>query len=301
MITTLRAMPDSRIRWWKLLIIGSVLALVGGCGALRVAYSTGPTLVWWQVDGWLDTDRSQATAVRGAIDRWFAWHRSTQITPTVALLAEAREQVMQPTTPEAVCRFTTRAQALLEPAMARAIDEAADLLPLLTEANLKAMEAKGAEDRAEDREKFLQDDPAARRSEQLERAKRRFERLYGRLAEPQLAVLREGLAELPLDPERWLAEREQRQRQNLATLRRLQAERAPREQRVAALQAMLGQSMQSADPARRAQQQRLAEANCAMAARVHNATTPQQRAKARDTLKAWEDDLSSLRAASGSA
>jgi hypothetical protein len=277
MITTLRAMPDSRIRWWKLLIIGSVLALVGGCGALRVAYSTGPTLVWWQVDGWLDTDRSQATAVRGAIDRWFAWHRSTQISPTVALLAEVREQVMQPTTPEAVCRLSTRAQALLEPAMARAIDEAAELLPLLTEANLKAMETKGAEDRAEDREKFLQDDPAARRSEQLERAKRRFERLYGRLAEPQLAVLREGLAELPLDPERWLAEREQRQRQTL------------------------GQSMQSADPARRAQQQRLAEANCALAARVHNAATPQQRAKARDTLKAWEDDLRSLRAASGSA
>jgi hypothetical protein len=34
---------------------------------------------------------------------------------------------------------------------------------------------------------------------------------------------------------------------------------------------------------------------------VHNAATPQQRAKARDTLKAWEDDLRSLRAASGSA
>jgi hypothetical protein len=59
--------------------------------------------------------------------------------------------------------------------------------------------------------------------------------------------------------------------------------------------------MQSADPARRAQQQRLAEANCALAARVHNAATPQQRAKAHDTLKAWEDDLRSLRAASGSA
>lgn len=256
--------------------------------------------MWWQVDGWLDTDRGQATQVRGAIDRWFAWHRSTQITPTVALLAEAREQMLQPTTPEAVCRLNARARSLLEPATARAIDEAADLLPLMTEANLKAMETKGAEDRAEDREKFLQADPAARRTEQLDRARKRFERLYGRLAEPQLAVLREGLAELPLDPERWLAEREQRQRQTLATLRRLQAERAPRDERVAALGAMLGQSMQSADPARRAQQQRLTEANCALVARVHNAATPQQRAKARDTLKAWEDDLRSLQTAPAS-
>ncbi len=289
-------MPDSRIRWWKLLIIGSVLAVAAGCSALRVAYSSAPTLAWWQIDGWLDTDRSQAPAVRAAIDRSFAWHRSTQIAPTVALLAEVREQVLQPTTPEAVCRLAGRAQALLEPVAARALEEAAELLPLLTEANLKAMEAKGAEELAKDREEFLQADPAERSAERLDRARKRFERLYGRLAEPQLVVLRAGLAEMPLDPERWLAEREQRQRQLIAALRKLKAEPLPREQRLAALRTLLEGSMASTDPARRAQQQRLTEANCALAARVHNAASPQQRAKARDMLKGWEDDLRSLQA-----
>ncbi len=287
-------MPDSRIRWWKLLIIGSVLAVAAGCSALRVAYSSGPTLAWWQIDRWLDTDRNQAPAVRAAIDRWFAWHRATQIVPTAALLAEVREQVMQPTTPEAVCRFGERAQALFEPAAARAMEEAAELLPLLTEANLKAIEAQGAETLAKDREEYLQADPAERRREQLDRARKRFERLYGRLAEPQLAVLREGLAAMPLDPERWLAEREQRQRQVVATLRRLQAEKPPREQRLAALRTLLDNSTATTDPARRAQQQRLTEANCALAAKLHNATSAAQREKARINLQAWIDDLRSL-------
>jgi len=139
------------LRWWKLLIIGSVLALAVGCSTLRVAYSSGPTLAWWQVDGWVDADRNQAPVVRAAIDRWFAWHRSTQLAPTAALLADARAQMMQPLSAEAVCRFNERLQALTRPAVARAMEEEADLVPLLTEANYRAMEAKGAAELAEDR------------------------------------------------------------------------------------------------------------------------------------------------------
>ena len=296
MITTFKPMPDSRIRWWKLLIIGSVLLVAAGCSALRVAYSNGPTLAWWQLDGWVDADRSQAPAVRAAIDRWFAWHRSTQLAPTAALLAEARAQVMQPVTPEALCRFNERVQTLTQPAIGRALEEAADLLPLLTEANFKAMETKAADERADDRERFLQSDPAERRAEALERARKRFERLYGRLGEPQLAVLRDGLAELPLAPERWLADRERRQREMLALLRRLQAERAPREQRIAALRAIAAEGLQPADPERLARQRKLVEANCALAARLHNSTTTAQRERARANFLAWETDLRAVMA-----
>lgn len=289
-------MPESRLRWWKLLIIGSVLLVAAGCSALRVAYSNGPTLAWWQLDGWVDADRNQAPAVRAAIDRWFAWHRGTQLAPTAALLAEARAQLAQPLSGEAVCRFNDRLQALAQPAVARALEEAADLVPLLTEANFKAMEAKAAAELAEDREEFLQSNPAERRTQALERARKRFERLYGKLAEPQLAVLRDGLAELPLDPERWLADRERRQRETVATLRRLQAEKAPREQRLAALRALADAASGAADPERRARQQRLAEANCALAARLHNSTTTAQRERARANLQGWETDLRAVMA-----
>jgi Family of unknown function (DUF6279) len=291
MITTLTAMPDSRLRWWKLLIIGSVLALAGGCSALRVAYGNGPTLAWWQLDGWLDADREQARAAKAALERWFAWHRSTQLVPTAALLGEARAQVMQPITPEALCRFNERLQALAQPAIARALDEAVDLVPLLTEANFKAMEAKGAKELAEDRDELLQADPAERRAEALERARKRFERIYGRLDEPQLAVLRSGLVGLPLEPERWIADRERRQKETVGLLRRLVAERASREQRLAALRGLLEARTTPADPERRARQQRLAEANCELGAKLHNTTSLAQRERARDNLLGWENDL----------
>jgi hypothetical protein len=291
MMTTLIAMPVLRMRWWKLLIIGSALLAAAGCSTLRVAYSNGATLAWWQLDGWIEADRNQAPQVKAAIERWFAWHRSTQLVPTAAFLADARERVMQPITADAVCRWNEQAQALLAPALARALEEAADLVPLLTEANLKAMEAKGAAEIAEDRETFLKGSIEERRAESVKRTRERFERIYGRLDEPQLAVLRDDIAKLPLDPERWLAERERRQQQTVATLRRLVAERASREQRLAALRALADSAAASPDPARRAQQQRLAEANCAMSARLHNTTTPAQRERARANLQGWENDL----------
>ena len=61
--------------------------------------------------------------------------------------------------------------------------------------------------------------------------------------------------------------------------------------RVAALR-QLGERFQgSSDSAYRAYQARLVDYNCDFAARLHNATTPAQRQKARDRIKGYEDDL----------
>jgi hypothetical protein len=80
----------------------------------------------------------------------------------------------------------------------------------------------------------------------------------------------------------------------LATLRRLAAEKADADQRLAAMRALLAHTESSPDPVYRAYQQRLGAYNCAFAARLHNATTPAQRQRALETLKGWEEDLRSL-------
>jgi DNA-binding transcriptional regulator YhcF (GntR family) len=80
----------------------------------------------------------------------------------------------------------------------------------------------------------------------------------------------------------------------LATLRRLVAERADAGQRLAAMRALATHTERSPDPVYRAYQLKLGEYNCDFAARIHNATTPAQRLKARETLKGWEDDVRAL-------
>jgi uncharacterized coiled-coil protein SlyX len=267
---------------------------LAGCGALRVAYSTAPQLAWWWLDGYVDFEREHGRDVKTAIDRWFEWHRSTQLVPYAAFLAQAQAQVMEPASAAAVCGFNARARELLAPALDRGLAQSADLIPGLTEAQFKHMEQRYAKNLEEMRTDYLQADPAERRRATLKRTRERSEQLYGRLNDAQRQLIEAGVGVTPFDPQAWYEERQRRQRDTLQTLRRLVATKADRDQRQAALRTLLERSERSPEPSYRAYQQQLTDYNCAFVARIHNASTREQRLKAQANLKGWEDDLRAL-------
>ena len=276
-----------------------LLPALSGCSALRLGYANGPQLAWWWIDGYFDFHREQAPQVKQALDKWFDWHRSSQLPDYVALLASARQQVLEPATPALVCRWQDRVREQFEAALARASADFADIVPGLGEAQFRHLEQKYAKLVDEMRADFLQADAAERQRESVKRAVERAERVYGSVDEAQLRVVTAGVLASPFTPELWLAERQRRQRDTLQVLRRLVTERSDRDQRMAALRALVQRTERSPNPEYRAYQLKLRDYNCALAAQIHNATTPAQRQKARDSLKGWEDDLKSLTALSG--
>lgn len=283
-------------------IIGVALAtaaLLSGCNALRITYNNGPALAWWWIDGYFDFDRNQSPAVKAAIDRWFEWHRGTQLPEYAAFLAAVQPQFGAPMSAEQICRLGTQVRDRLDPAIDRGLVAAAELLPLLTDTQLKHLEGKYAKNLQDLREEYLQPDAKERLDKSVKRAIDRFEQLYGRLGDAQRKLIADGVAASPFDPQAWYDERQRRQKDVLQTLRRLTAERNDRDARIAALRALAEKSERSPDAAYRAYQQRLTDYNCAFSARVHNATTPAQRTKARETIKGYEDDLRALIAGNG--
>jgi hypothetical protein len=291
MITTFKAMLLS---FAKAAIIGALVVLMTGCTAVRLGYNNGPQLAWWWLDNYVDFSREQAPPVREALDRWFEWHRPTQLPEYATFLAAAQKAVVAPTTATEVCRWQAAVRDQIEPAIDRALVHAADVLPTLGEAQFKHIEQRYAKGLDEMREEFLQPDPAARLKQSIKRARERSEQLYGRLDELQLRVIAAGVAASPFDPQVWMAERQRRHRDTMQTLRRLAADKADRDQRLAALRALTERMERSSNPDYRAYQQKLADYNCTLAAQVHNATTPVQRQRARDKLKGWEDDMRAL-------
>ncbi len=283
----------------KSAIIGWLALALMGCSAVRLGYNNGAQLAWWWLDGYVDFSREQSPLAKQGVERWFEWHRATQLPDYAALLADAGAQVLEPTTPAQACRWQARVRDALDPALDRAIELAANLVPGLGEAQLRHLEQRYAKGNDEMRSDFLQPDPAVRARESVRRTVERVERLYGRLEEAQRRVVEAGVAASPFDPEIWLAERQRRQRDTVQLLRRLLAERADRDQRLAAMRMLAVRTERSPDPEYRAYQLKLAEYNCAFAARIHNATTPAQRRQARDTLRGWEDDLRALIAPPG--
>ena len=291
MITTFKAMPLSFV---KAAIIGLLAVLLGGCTAVRLGYNNGPQLAWWWLDSYVDFTREQAPLAREAVDRWFEWHRPGQLPEYAAFLVTAQQAVMAPTTATEVCRWQDAVRDKLKPAIDRALVHAADVLPLLGEAQWRHIEQRYAKGMDEAREAFLQPDPAARLAQSIKRARERPEQLYGRLDEAQLRVINAGVAASPFDAPLWLAERQRRHRDTMATLRRLSSDKADRDQRLAALRALTERIGRSSNPEYRTYQLKLTDYNCKLAAQVHNATTPAQRQRARDKLKGWEDDMRAL-------
>jgi hypothetical protein len=299
MITTLSAMRGNPLL--KALIIGLAMVLglggLAGCNALRLGYNNAPTLVWWWLDGYADFSTEQVPVAKRSVDRWFDWHRSSQLPAYAAMLATAQAEVLAPTTPEAACRWQDRVRDALEPALQRGLQEAADLVPGLGEEQLRHIERRQAKGMEEMREEFLQPDPAERLRASVDRAVERAERLYGDLDDVQQKLMAAGVAASPFDPEAWQRERLRRQQDTIAVLRRLTREPVDRPQRLAALRALAERSERSPVPEYRSYQERLRVYNCALAARLHNSTTRVQRENARATLKGWEEDLRALSAA----
>lgn len=291
MMTTFNAMPQPVI---KAVIIGLLLALLSGCSTLRFAYGNGSQLAWWWLDGYVDFSSDESPRARLAVDRFFAWHRATQLPGYATLLSGAAVDVLEPATPAIACRWQQHVRDELEPALEHALQMAADLVPGLGEAQFRHIEQRFAKGNAEMRRDYLQPDPADRSETAVRRTVARVEQLYGRIGDAQRQVIAAGVAESPFDPEAWLAERERWQRDTLRTLQRVVAEHADHDQIVAALRVLIDRAERSPDPEYRTYQARLADYNCGFAARIHNATTAEQREAARERIKGWADDLRTL-------
>jgi Family of unknown function (DUF6279) len=272
------------------------LVLLTGCSLLRLTYPQLPTIVYWWLDGYVDFSITQSPRVQLELAEWLRWHRSTQLPEYAALLQRARSEVLADTTPAQVCRWVDEGVSRLLIAYEQGIAPAAETLLALTPAQLNHMERRFEKGNADFEDDFLQPSAEDRLKVSIKRTVERAQMLYGRLDDAQRERIAREVEASPFDPALWLAERKLRQREILATLRRLQAERAGSAQLQAALRVFAEQAQRSPRPAYRAYQLRLKRFNCEFAAQLHNATTPAQRQAAAETLKGWEIDLRTLAA-----
>ena len=274
-----------------------MLALLGGCSALRIGYGTAPDLVYWWLDGYVDFNDAQTPRVREAIKQWFAWHRRTQLPDYAAQLARAQAEVLADTTSARVCEWQAEVVKRAHTAFDRIAPAAADLMLTITPEQIRYLDQRYAKFNAQFRDDYLQPEPRKRAEENVKRTVDRAETLYGRLDDAQRARIAEGLARSPFDADLWFAERRQRQLDVLQMLRKLAAEKASREQALAELKGYVERLERSPREPYRRYSERLAEFNCALGASLHNATTAVQRRTAAQKLAGWEADLRAIAAA----
>lgn len=302
MMTTFSAMGSNLSRaGLRAAIIGLALALLAGCSALRLGYDRGPLLARWWLDRYVDFDDTQLPVVKDGLGQWFAWHRSTQMPAYAQLLSRMREEAGHGATAEQMCRWGDELRRRAVVASEALLPQAARVVPLLTPAQIDELQARFDKRNADFRKKVVQPKVEERRRESVKRTVERIEDFYGRLDASQRQLVAASLEASPFDADGWYAERQAQQREIVATLRRLQAERADRERALAALRALHARLTEPppADP--QSDAQRLLRHNCEFAARLHNTTSPAQRQHLRDKLGGWEADVRVIVAPRGGA
>lgn len=261
---------------------------------MRLAYAQAPHLVYWWLNGYVDFDAVQGDRVRDALADWFAWHRATQLPDYADLLVTAQRQVLHDVTPGEVCQWADELSRRIEAGYEQAVPALADVVRTLKPQQLQRVERRYRQADEEFRKEYLQ----ATRAEQLEesnkRATSRAEMIYGDLNDGQRVLLVQGIEQSPFDAERWLGERQLRQREIVETLRALQSQRADAARTEAALRLFAAHAARSPRQDYRDYQKRLFDYNCQLIARLHNSTTAEQRRRGADKLKGWEEDLRAL-------
>lgn len=280
------------MRWKGIIVL--LLPLIVGCSALRLTYNQGPFLAYWWLDGYADFNGEQAPKVKAALEDWFTWHRATQLPEYAQALAELQGVAADNVTAGQICQQFQAWQQRAERAFDQALPATAEQVRQLTPEQVKRIERQQTKKLAEAEADYLQDDPAERQKASLKRTLDRAESLYGKLTPAQLQLLRQGLDQSPFKPEVWLAERRQRQADSLGQLRHWTTDKPDLATVQSGLRRLGAATFQSPRPAYQAYADTLAQANCALAAAVHNASSAAQRRRAIEKLKGWEDDLRAL-------
>lgn len=269
----------------------AVVILLGGCSALRLGYNQAPDLAFWWLDGYADFDDDQSLRVRNGLANWFTWHRRTQLPDYAALLVRAQAELAADTSAARTCAWWSDIGERLDAAVERAVPEIAGVVATLKPEQLRHLERQYAKKNAEFRSEYLEGDAAERAAKNLKRSVERAETIYGRLDDAQRERLARSLAQSPFDAVAWFGERQRRQQDLLATVRRLKGEGASPDQVQAAVRAFAQRMKRSPNETYRRYQEQLQQFNCTLSAELHNATTPAQRQTAVDKLRGWERDL----------
>lgn len=263
---------------------------------IKLGYGQASPFAFRWLDRYADFNDAQSLRVRGGLDDWFAWHRRTQLPDYADLLARAQVEVLNDVSPERMCAWAGEVRTRLGKAVERSLPVMVDVLPTMAPVQIASIEKRYRDTNDEYRDDFVHRNPERRRVKAVKREIERAESLYGSLDEAQRESIVKSVAASPFDGEMSFSERQRRQQDALATIRRLTAAPVGREEAEAQLRAYLGRIERSPRDAYRSYGEQILAHNCIFASTLHNGTSAAQRRAAAKKLKGYETDLRTLSA-----
>ena len=278
-------------------IIGLLLAvLLSACSAVKLGYNNAPELGYWWLDSYLDFNDPQTLKVRTDLAALQTWHRRSELPAYAGTLEKLQHLAPTNVTSVQVCAVFADLMPRIRAIADQAEGTISAIAPTLKTAQIDYLSRQLDKRNLKWREDWIEGTPTEHATRRVKQLVERAEMVYGRLEEPQLAMLRASVAASSFDATTSNRESLRRHQDALQTLRHIQSGAQSALQTKAAVHALLGRSIDSPDTAYHDYMDKVTQENCQAFATLHNSTTPAQRGKAIETLKNYETDARALMA-----
>ncbi len=288
-------MPPAGRRTLYCLCLIALMAVLTACSSLRLAYNHGDTLLYWWIDGYVDLTSEQKGWVKKDIDELFRWHRKTQLHDYVQILQTAQRQLAAGPTQADLQKDYDEIKNRTQLLLFKALPELADLARSLQPDQIATLERKFAANNAEFRKKNMKGDKEAQQKFRYQKSMEQFELWFGNFTAEQEAQIRKASDARPLDNEIWLEERQRRQNNILAVVRKVQQEKLGKEATMALIHTLIREGFDRLEHSERKAFFDAAEAaNIQLILTVIQIATPAQKAHAHKRMQGWIDDFNNL-------
>ena len=282
----------------RLAAVALLTIAVASCAAMKLGYNNADTLALFQLDSYLGLNSDQEHTVKERINPLLAWHRSTQLRDYVAFIDKARAKLAGQVTTADVLEFNQQLNVRMMTLGEKAAPDIAHLALTLAPEQIDRAAKKVAGDATKARREFVREEKGAG-AERVKKYAERSESWFGRLTDEQKEIIRKSLASRPADATWWIDERERRQREFIALLRKIQADRPSEEIATRWLRAYFTQLNVAPDAERRARAESYRRGSAELTAQLINHATPEQRVNLDKKLNDYAQDFKSLAGQSG--
>ncbi|MEP6607324.1 MAG: DUF6279 family lipoprotein [Burkholderiaceae bacterium] len=284
------------VRYAHLVTALLVAGALASCATMKLGYNNADTLALFQLNSYLELNPEQEYTVRERINTLLAWHRSTQLRDYAAFLDKARAKIAGPVTAADVIEFNQQLNARMMTAGDRAAPDIAQLALTLTPEQIGRAAKKISSDANKARRELARYGDNDVAGERVKKYSERAETWFGKLTDEQKEIIRKSMASRPADATWWIDERERRQREFIALLRKIGAERPSQETATRWLRTYFAQLESAPEADRRARAEAYRRGSAELIAQLINHATPEQRAKLDKKLNDYGQDFKSLAA-----
>jgi Family of unknown function (DUF6279) len=282
--------------------LGAVLALtvvIASCAAMKLGYNNADTLAWIQLNSYVDLTPEQDQSTKERLSALLAWHRSTQLRDYIAFIDKTRAKVAGPVTAVDVREFNKGVNTRLLTIGDKAAPDIAHFALTLKPEQIDQAAKKIANDAAKARRELARHADKDVDAERIKKYSERAESWFGKLTDEQREIIRKSMASRPHDPGWWVDERERRQREAIALMRKIQAERPSEEVAARWVRTYFTHVNVPSNAERRARLDSYLRGSDELVAQLINHATPEQRVTLDKKLNDYAQDFKSLAGGSG--